>query len=207
MTTHEGAARRAAGALLVCGVLTLFGCSSEDGGDASGNSDESSDTGDPADTASSEDGGSDATPLCEELLTQAEIEGLFGEPAVLEETDALSNNGELGQTTCTWSTVEDEENLDDLTSQLVVLQYYDGSTMSGQSFYQPEVQYPDSEPLDLADEAFIDTDGGIAIGFLEGEAAGFLNWTLIDMSGGSQDQLAQKDTVIDLARSFHDRVS
>ena len=103
--------------------------------------------------------------------------------------------------------MEDEENIDDLASQLVVLQYYDGSTMSGKNFYDPELQYPDSEPLDLGDDAFIDTEGGIDIGFVEGDTAGFLTWTVIDMGGGEQDQMAKKDAVIELARSFHDRVA
>lgn len=208
MSIHQRTTLRIAAALLTTGVLLLAACSSDDeGGTDTGNADTSEAPGAGGDDSGEGGGESAASASCEELLTQAEAEGLFGEPAVLEESDAISNNEELGQTTCTWSTVEDEANTDDLTSQLIVLQYYDGSTMSGANFYAPDQQYPDSEPLDLGDEAFIDTPGGITIGFLEGDKAGFLSWSVIDMSGSDQDQLAKKDTVIEMATSFHDRVA
>lgn len=206
MSNHARTTLRIAAAVLAASVLLLPACSSDDEG---GTGTSNADSGDTDGGDDSTDGGSEAAAAvnCEDLLTQTEIEGLFGEPAVLEESDSLSNNAELGQTTCTWSTVEDPENTDDLASQLVILQYYDGSTMSGTNFYDPELQYPDSEPLDLGDEAFIDTEGGIDIGFVEGDTAGFLTWTVIDMGGGEQDQLAKTDAVIELARSFHDRVA
>jgi hypothetical protein len=197
---------RIAAAIVATSLLVLPACSSGDeGGTGTSNADSG---GTSEDNDSANGGGETAAPVnCEDLLAQTEVEGLFGEPAVLEESDSMSNNAELGQTTCTWSTDEDVENTDDLSSQLVIVQYYDGSTMSGTNFYDPELQYPDAEPLDLGDEAFIDTEGGIDIGFVEGDKAGFLTWTVIDMGGGEQDQLAKKDAVINLARFFHDQVA
>jgi hypothetical protein len=212
MSINPRTTLRIAAAVLATSLLVLPACSSDDeGGTGSSNADsgDSGDSGDPSGGDDSTDGGSEAAAAvnCEDLLTQADVEALFEEPAVLEDPDAMSNNAELGQTTCTWSTVEDMENTDDLSSQLVILQYYDGSAMSGTNFYDPELQYPDAEPLDLGDEAFIDTEGGIDIGFVEGDKAGFLTWTVIDMGGGEQDQLAKKDAVINLARFFHDQVA
>lgn len=195
--------------LLATGALMLPACSSgDDAGNDPGHPD-TVDGGDAADTDGSGGDGEAATAVsCDEVLTLPEVEALFGEPAVLEELDDMTNDAKLGQTTCTWTTVEDEANPDDLASQLLVLQHYAGdSGVSGKSFYDPDVQYPGSEPLDIGDEGIIDTEGGIDIAFVDGDASGFLSWTVIDLGGGGQDQSADTDTMIELARTFHERVS
>jgi hypothetical protein len=195
-------------ALLAAAAIALVpACSSEDetsdgGGEASSTSTESGD----AESDDTDTGSGTAAIDCDEVLTVTEVEALFGEPAVLEAVDPISNSEELGQTTCTWSTVEDEDDTEDLASQLLVLQYYDGSTMSGANFYDPELQYPDAEPLELGDEAFVDASGGVDVGFLDGETSGFLSWTAVDLSGEAPDAASNKDAVVELATSFHDRV-
>lgn len=189
-------------------ALLTLSCSSEE--KSGGEGDQPADT--AADDASSTGDGADegedaATAIdCTQILTIAEVENLFGEPAVLEEADPISNSEELGQTTCTWTTVEDEESTDDLASQLLVLQYYDGSTMSGANFYDPAVQYPDSEPLDVGDEGFVDASGGVDTGFLDGDTSGFLSWSAIDLGGTAPDAASKKDAVVEMTRAFHDRV-
>jgi hypothetical protein len=193
-------------AALATSTLLSSACSSEDetsdgSGEASSSSIESGD----AESEDTDTGGGTAAIDCDQVLTATEVEALFGEPAVLEAVDPISNSEQLGQSTCTWTTVEEEDNPDDLASQLLVLQYYDGSTMSGANFYDPEVQYPDSEPLDIGDEGFVNADGSVDIGFLDGETSGFLSFTTIDLSGELPEATAKKDAVIELARTFHDR--
>lgn len=211
MSKYERTSVRIAAALLATSMLVLPACSSgdEDGTETSSvdSGSNGSDTGGSGDGSTGDGGETTAAVRCEDMLTLTEVESIFGGPAVLEEPDAISNNAEIGQITCTWTTPEDETNTGDLDSQLIVLQYYGGGKMSGKNFYDPEVQYPDSEPLDLGDDAFVDTEGGIDIGFVEGDTAGFLNWTVITMGGAEQDQMAKKDAMIDLAQSFHDRVA
>jgi hypothetical protein len=189
-------------------ALLALSCSSEEKSDGDGDQ--------PADTAADDKGSSDdgddgdavtaAAIDCTEILTIAEVESLFGEPAVVEEADPIANSEELGQTTCTWSTVEDEESTDDLASQLLVLQYYDGTTMSGANFYDPSVQYPDSEPLDVGDEGFVDVSGGVDTGFVDGDTSGFLSWSAVDLGGTAPDAASKKDAVVELTRAFNDRV-
>jgi hypothetical protein len=194
---------RFAALLLVAGALLTPACSSED--EATPTTADTDSGGDSGDS-----GGEDAATAidCDEVLAVAEVEALFGEPAVLEEVDPISNSEELGQTTCTWTTVEDEDDAEDLASQLLVLQYYDGSTMSGANFYDPAVQYPDAEPLDIGDDGFVNVGtGSVDVGFLDGETSGFLSWTAIDMSGDAPDPAAKEDAVVGLAQSFHDQVS
>lgn len=200
--------------ILAAGTVVLPACSSDDEKDSTTTSaaeekgSGTEDSQDETETTADEGDGETATAVnCDELLSIDEVQGVFGEPAVLEETDELTSNEDLGQTTCTWSTVEDEDDIEDLASQLIVLQYYDGSTMSGANFYDPEVQYPDSEPLDIGDEGFVSTSGGVDIGFVKDDTSGFVSYSAIDLSGGAPDAAAKKDAVIDLARKFEERVS
>lgn len=189
-------------------ALLAPACSSDD--DATPTT-AATDDGAASEGTSGDGGGGEAEAAsidCDEVLTVAEVEALFGEPATLEEADPISNSEELGQTTCTWTTIEDEANTDDLASQLLVLQYYDGSTMSGANFYDPEVQYPEAESLDLGEDGFVHvSSGSVDVGFLDGETSGFLSWTAIDLSGDAPDAASKKDTVVGLAQSFHEQVS
>lgn len=208
MSAHKRITLGIAVALLAIGVAVLPACSSEDDATTGDSNDPGTETADAGDGATTDDSGTTSAMACDEVLTLAEVEALFGEPAVLEDLDAKTNNAQIGQTACTWTTIEDEANTDDLSSQLLVLQHYAGnSTVSGENFYDPEVQYPGSTPLDIGDEGFIDTEGGIDIGFVDGDSSGFLSWTVIDLGGGEPDQAAAKDTMIELARTFQERVS
>lgn len=200
-----------AAVLLTAGVLALPACSSDDdGGDAANDTTASNDTtADDSDKGDdSGEGDEEATSEmdCTKVLTLPEVEELFGEPAVLEDRDAATNNEQVGQVTCTWSTVEDEANTEDLASQSLMLQRYTGGgSTSGKNFYDPEVQFPNAEPLDIGDEGVIDTEGGFDIAFLEGDTSVFLSWITFDLSGAEPDRAAKKDTMIDLARTVHDR--
>lgn len=208
MSAHKRTTLLFATAILAAGPLVLPACSSHDegAGDAADVDSTADADADPAGEDSSTEGPESSTGVdCEEVLTAAEVEELFGEPAVLDDLDATRDNEQIGQSTCTWTTVEDEGNTDDLASQLLVLQYYGGGTTSGRTFYDPEMQYPDSEPLDIGDEGVIDTEGGIDIAFVKGDAAGFLTWTVIDLGGGEHDQAAGRDTMIELAQAFEER--
>lgn len=197
-------------AALVATALLSAACSSDDDtSDATDTTERSSDDSDTDDGGDAgEEGKSSGAFDCTEMFTTEQVEALFGEPAVLEEEDSLSNNDAIGQTTCTWSTVEDESNVDDVAVQLLLLQYYSGDPVSGTSFYDPEVQHPGSEPLDIGDEGFIDTEGGIDIGFVEGDSAGFLSWSSIDLGSETPvDPATKKDQVIALAREFQEKVA
>jgi hypothetical protein len=208
MSKDHRALWRLAALLLSASALLAPACSSDD--EATTTTAAADDGTSAEDTSGDGSGGAEevgAAIDCGEVLTVAEVEALFGEPAILEEVDPISNSEELGQTTCTWTTVEDEANTDDLATQLLVLQYYDGSTMSGASFYDPELQYPDAEPLDLGEDAFVDATGGVNVGFLDGETSGFLSWTAIDLSGDAPEAATKKDAVVELAETFHDRAA
>jgi len=86
------------------------------GAEAATESDASADAATVTDTPSSGDEADDradasrASPNCEAIFSLAEIEEFFAEPVELTE----GTDDDLGQLLCTWVTIEDSEELEDL---------------------------------------------------------------------------------------------
>ncbi len=140
---------------------------------------------------------------CDALFSLAEVADLFQEEAILEEA---TESEPLGQLLCTWSTIESDD-LDDVTSQLLVLQLYTGDPIPGESFYDPSL-YEDARDVDgIGDRAFIAHTIGADSGFVDGSVAGFLGYAAIDFADTGVGDDVTDDVVIELLRTFHDRAT
>jgi hypothetical protein len=132
------------------------------------------------------------SPACDSLLSLAEVEALFGEPA---EFDTEGSSG----STCTWVTIEDPDDLEDLAVQLLVVQVYRGA-----AYYAPDMVYPDAERISgIGQDAYVNVEGSVSTGALDGDWAIFVDYTVILSDAPAS---AKKDQVVDLLRLVHDRV-
>ncbi len=145
----------------------------------------------------------DPVERCEGLYGVDEAAALFGEAAVLDEATA---NASLGQLICSWSTVEDPGDLEDLTSETILFQFYSGSPIAGDNFYD-ESLYPGAIPVDgIGDKAFMAYTVGTADGaFVDGDAAGFLSYFVVDLGNTGESADVTEDDAVALLRTFHDR--
>ncbi|MBM3695130.1 MAG: hypothetical protein FJW79_04245 [Actinobacteria bacterium] len=135
---------------------------------------------------------SGGTTACTDLVTLDEAAALFGEPA---EFDAESSSA----STCSWTTVEDPEDFEDLEVQLLLVQVYRGA-----EYYAPEMIYPEAEPLSgIGQKAYVDVGGSVSAGALDGDWAIFVDYSILF---GDTPAAAKKDQVIALLRLVHDRV-
>ena len=86
-----------------------------------------------SDESSDESADSGSTAECDAIFSMAEMEEFFAEPVTLtEETD-----DSIGQLVCTWESIEDPDNLDDLASQAILVQFYSGSPIEASAFFDP----------------------------------------------------------------------
>ncbi len=145
----------------------------------------------------------DPAERCAALLGVDEAGATFGEAAVLDEATA---NASLGQLICSWSTIEDPGDLEDLTSQTILFQFYSGSPIPGSNFYE-ESLYPGAVSVDgIGDQAFMAYTVGTADGaFVDGEAAGFLSYFVVDLGTTGAGGAVTEDDAVELLRTFHDR--
>ena len=178
------------------------------GADAATESDASADVSTVTEAPPSGDDADDApdvtgdTPNCEAIFPLAEIEEFFAEPAELaEQTD-----DSLGQLLCTWATIENSEDLEDLGFKTLVVQLYSGDPIPAASFFDPTI-YDTVTTIDgVGDLAYATDSLGPAFFFVDKPVGGTLSYTEMDV-GTDEPQLRTADDVEQLFRTFHDRVT
>ena len=84
------------------------------------------------------------TPNCESIFSLAEIEEFFAEPAEL--TEEIDDS--LGQLLCTWGTIEDSEDREDLGFKTLVVLSYSGDPIPAASFFDPMI-YDTATTIDV----------------------------------------------------------
>jgi hypothetical protein len=167
--------------------------------------------GTPASTSTTAAGGTtadDATTapatggdlLCSSLLSLDEVTALFGEPATFDAEGSNEGPGSY-DLACSWTTVEDPENLEDLAVQLLFVQVYHGA-----EYYAPDMLYPNAEAVaGIGQAAYVNTEGSVSTGALDGDLAIFADYSII--LGEPDAAIAKKDQVVELLRVIHDRLS
>jgi hypothetical protein len=218
--------KRAVWLLVLLFPITLFAVACGGGGDDDGDSggdngaadsgagNGSSGDNDSDDDAKDGDGGSSGDAMngspadrCPAIFSVEQVTALFGEDAVFEENES-SENESLGQLHCVWSTVEDPDDSDDLTAQLLQVQVYSGDPIDGGNFYDKDI-YPGAEDVDgVGDEAFkVANDASISMAFVDGELSAFLDFSVIDLGGGDPAVAERAGLVAEMFQQLHDRVT
>ena len=134
----------------------------------------------------------------------AEMEEFFAEPVTLtEETD-----DSLGQLVCTWDSIEDPDNLDDLASQALLVQFYSGSPIEASAFFDPTL-YDSVTTIDgIGDLAYSSGSAGMDYAFVDEPVGGSLSYITRSTWGARTTQPPRTpEDVEQLFRTFHDRVT
>lgn len=161
----------------------------------------------PSSSAGSEDAGFEdgagGGVGCAAIFSMAEVEEFFAEPVnVTEESD----DG-LGQLVCTWETIEDPDDAEDLAFQLLIVQVYWGSPISGSNFIDPSI-YESVTTIDgVGDLAFSPDGSANSFLFLDGDIGGSLDYSSLDLGDVDAPQPHTRDDVEALFRTFHERVT
>ena len=167
--------------------------------DEATNDSSNNDSGDDSDDDS--DGGS--TVNCDAIFSMEEMEEFFAEPVELTE----EANDSVGQLVCTWESIEDPDDLEDLAIQSLLVQFYSGSPIEGSAFFDPDL-YESPTPIDgIGDLAYATGTAGTDYFFVDDPVAGSLGYLTFDM--GAEDSLPTHtpDDVEQLFRTFHERVT
>lgn len=136
---------------------------------------------------------------CAAIMSLDDVAALFGEPAVFDAEASEESDGDTAS--CVWSSVESEDDLEDLQVQLFQVQVYRGA-----EYYAPEIGYEDIEPIEgIGDDAFFSPQLGVSTGFRAGDRVAFVTFSVIGM-GDAPDSITKKDQVIAILRLVHDRV-
>ena len=139
---------------------------------------------------------------CDGVFSMAEIEVLLGEPATLSE----ESDDSLGQLVCTWETVEDPDDVDDLAFGLVIVQVYGGSPIDGGNFVDVSF-WPDRVELDgLGDLAFATNASRTSFQFVDGPVAGMFDYTFADLGDAEATPPATPEELEAAFRTMHERV-
>lgn len=138
---------------------------------------------------------------CASLVTLDEATALFGEPAVFDAESSREIAG-VGGGICVYTTIEDPNNLEDLTSHLLQVLVYQGA-----AYYSTDM-YGETWPIEgIGDEAFVSEQLGVSTGFRDGELVGLISYSIIDLSGTAPEASSRQDQVIELLRLVHDRLT
>ena len=160
-------------------------------------------TDEPTESEPEDASDSGSTTNCDAIFSMAEVEEFLGEPAELTE----ETNDDIGQLVCTWETIEDPDDLEDLAVQSLLVQFYSGSPINGSNFF--DLDYYDSPtPIDgIGDMAYATGTEGMDYFFVDDPVSGSLNYIRFDL--GSDDPQAERtpDDVEQLFRLFYDRVT
>jgi hypothetical protein len=164
--------------------------------------DESS--GESADESSDEsDDNGGTTTDCDAIFSMAEMEEFFAEPVELTE----ETNDSLGQLVCTWESIEDPDDLEDLAFQLLVLQFYSGSPIEASAFFDPTMFDTVTTIEGIGDLAYTSGTAGMDYYFVDEPVGGSLSYMETDMGNTDAQPLHTSDDVEQLFRTFHDRVT
>lgn len=151
---------------------------------------------------SSQNGSSDAVE-CDSIFSMAEIEEFFAEPVALTE----ETNDSLGQLVCTWESIEDPDDLEDLAFKLLVVQYYSGSPIPAAQFFDPDIYESVTTIEGVGDLGYSAGPLGMDFFFVDEPVGGVLGYTEIDMGDVDASKLHTPADVEQLFRTFHDRVT
>lgn len=159
------------------------------------------DDGDDGDDGAGDAAGSDLT--CDDIFTMTEMEEWFGEPVELTEETTAS----IGQLLCTWETIEDLDDLEDLAVSLLLAQVFSGDPVPAASFVDPDI-FDDVTMIDgVGDLAFVTgTDGG-SYYVLDEPVAGVLSFTEINMGDADAEPMHTAAELDELFRLFHLRIT
>ena len=215
--TRWGVARNAISALAVAAIVASCGGSDGGGSDGdaapdaaetatdSGGSSEPATVTDESSSGEAADEDSDATaetPKCDAIFSLAEIETFFAEPAELtEETDASP-----GLLMCTWASIEDSEELEDLGFKTLVVQFYSGGPIQATTLFDPTLFETVTTIEGIGDLAYTADSLGPSFFFVDEPVGGALSYTEMAM-GSDAPQLNTADDVEQLFRTFHGRVT
>lgn len=159
----------------------------------------------PTDTTSDDsgDGGAAGTVTCDTIFSMAEVEELFAEPAEL----TVETNDSLGQLVCDWETIEDPDTVDDFAYKLLIVQFYSGSPIAADMFFDPSI-YPSPVTIEgVGDLAYSTNALGMSYNFVDGPVGGSLDYTEMDMGNFDAPKLHTAEEIEQLFRTFHDRVT
>ncbi len=155
-----------------------------------------------------EDGSDDAsgsvdTTSCEAIFSMAEMEEFFAEPVELTE----ETNDSLGQLVCTWESIEDPDDMEDLASQTLFVQFYSGSPIEGSAFIDPTI-FDSVTTIDgVGDLAYTPDATPNDFYFVDGPVGGSLSYFAFDMGEAEAEPLHTPADVEQLFRTFHERVT
>ena len=179
------------------------------GGEGTTESDEAADVSTVTDAPASGDEADDSSdasgeaPNCEAIFSLAEIEEFFAEPVELTE----ESNDSLGQLTCTWESIEDPDDMEDLGAQTLFVQFYSGSPIEGSAFIDPTI-FDSVTTIDgVGDLAYTPDATPNDYYFVDGEVAGSLSYFEFDLGDSEAEPLHTTDDVEQLFRTFHERVT
>jgi hypothetical protein len=144
-----------------------------------------------------------ATPACDAIFSMAEMEEFLAEPVELTE----ETNDSIGQLVCTWESIEDPDDLEDLGFKLLVVQFYSGDPIPAANFFDPDV-YESVTTIDgVGDLAFSSGTNGTDFAFVDEPVSGSLSYTEVDMGDADAEPLHTSADVEQLFRTFHERVT
>jgi len=213
-------ARGAIGALAVAAIVASCGSSDSGGNDAAPGSaatatesDTSADAAtvteaSPSTDAATTDAGESAdsggaTESCDAIFSMAEVEAFFAEPAALTE----DTNDSLGQLVCTWESIEDPNDSEDLAFKTLIVQFYSGSPIDASAFFDPSIFESVTTIEGIGDLAYTADDLGPSYYFVDEPVGGSLSYSEVDMGNPDAPKLHTQDDVEQLFRTFHDRVT
>lgn len=153
------------------------------------------------DTAAAGSSGGDLG--CDDIFTAAEMDEWFGEP-----TEMVADTTEsIGQLVCTWQTIEDPDDLDDLAASIVTAQVFSGDPVPAENFIDPDIFEEVTMLEGLGDVAFFTGDVGQGFYFFDDPVAGTLTFADINMGDADAPALQTPDELEELFRIFHGRVT
>jgi hypothetical protein len=174
--------------------------------DASTEATTETDAPESSDAAESSDAGDESageTQNCDAIFSTAEMEEFFAEPVELTE----ETNDDLGQLVCTWESIEDPDDLEDLAFQLLVLQFYSGSPIEASAFFDPTMLESVTTIEDIGDLAYTSGSAGMDYYFVDEPVGGSLSYMETDMGNTDAPPLHTSEDVEELFRTYHDRVT
>ncbi len=177
---------------------------STDGGAATGDESES-DTETESETDTDTDTTGDASGrdlTCGDIFDSAEMDEWFGEPG----TSTEETTDSLGQLVCTWETIEDPDDVDDLAVSLVIAQVFSGDPVPAANFIDPDI-FEEVTMLEGLGEVAFHTGDGQDFYFYDDPVAGTLSATDIDMGDFDAPPRHSFEEVEALFRTFHERVT
>ena len=160
-------------------------------------------TNDESGDESDDDSASGSTVNCDAIFSMAEMEEFFAEPVELTE----ETNDSIGQLVCTWESIEDPDDLEDLAFQVLVVQFYSGSPIEASAFFDPTMLESVTTIEGIGDVAYATGTTGMDYFFVDEPVGGSLGYVAMSMGDADASQLRTSDDVEQLFRTFHERVT